>query len=99
MIKVVEKYCFIRKAENYLLLLKSEFTWNSYVDDINIVLNNRISLLKRIKQRVPRNKMAMIAEAIFNSKIRYGISVYLNPIYDHEDLKANKRSNNIFLQL
>ena len=36
----------------------------------------------------------MIAEAIFNSKIRYGISVYLNPVFDNEDLKAKiKRKN------
>ena len=36
----------------------------------------------------------MIAEAIFNSKIRYGISVYLNPVFDNEDLKAKKLSKN-----
>ena len=36
----------------------------------------------------------MIAEAIFNSKIRYGISVYLNPVYDEEDLKVKKLSKN-----
>ena len=36
----------------------------------------------------------MVAEAIFNSKIRYGISVYLNPIFDAEDLKTKKLSQN-----
>ena len=78
------------------LHINSDFTWNSHVDKISMELKNRISLLKRIKQRVPRNKMVMIAEAIFNSKLRYGISVYLTPIYDQEDLKSNKRSHNIY---
>ena len=36
----------------------------------------------------------MIANSIFNSKIRYGISVYLNPIFDEEDLKAKKLTKN-----
>ena len=36
----------------------------------------------------------MIAEAIFNSKIRYGISVYLTPIFEEEDLKMRKQSKN-----
>ena len=35
-----------------------------------------------------------IAEAIFNSKIRYGISVYLNPIFDEEELKLEKLPKN-----
>ena len=36
----------------------------------------------------------MIAEAIFNSKIRYGIAVYLCSIFDEEDLKVKKLSKN-----
>ena len=32
----------------------------------------------------------MIAEGIFNSKIRYGIFVYLTPIFEKEDLKIHK---------
>ena len=37
----------------------------------------------------------MIAEGIFNSVIRYGIAVYLNPIYEKEDPKAKKLTGNI----
>ena len=51
-------------------------------------------MLARIKQRVPKEKLIMIAEGIFNSVIRYGITVYLNPIYEKEDLKARKLSGN-----
>ena len=36
----------------------------------------------------------MIAETIFNSKIRYGVAVFLNPIYEEEDLKMKKLPNN-----
>ena len=36
----------------------------------------------------------MIAEAIFNSKIRYGCSVYLTPVFDQEELKMKKLSKN-----
>ena len=35
----------------------------------------------------------MIAEGIFNSKIRYGVAVYLNPVFQEEDLKMEKLPN------
>ena len=57
------------------------------MDKISIELKKRIGLLRRIRRRVPKEKIVMIAEAIFNSKIRYGAPVYLNPIFDEEDLK------------
>ena len=46
--------------------------------------------MKRIKERLPLDKTIMIAESIFNSVIRYGISLYLTPTYEKEDLKARK---------
>ena len=36
----------------------------------------------------------IIAEAIFNTKIRYGISVYISPVFEDEDLKMKKISKN-----
>ena len=49
----------------------------------------RMGLLKRIKKRVSKEKLIIIAEAIFNSKIRYGIAAYLIPIFEREDVKMN----------
>ena len=43
-----------------------------------------------MKQKVPADKLPIIADAIFNSVIRYGIAVYLVPTYEKEDLKARK---------
>ena len=51
-------------------------------------------LLRRIRNRVPKDKLVMIAEAIFNSKIRYGVAVFLNPVYNEEDLKMRKFPKN-----
>ena len=39
----------------------------------------------------------MIAEAIFNSKIRYGIALYLNPVFEEEDLKMKRNYQKILL--
>ena len=76
------------------LHINSDFTWNVHVEKVAIELKKRIGLLRRIRNRIPKAKLVMIAEAIFNSKIRYGISVYLNPVFDNEDLKAKKLSKN-----
>ena len=38
-----------------------------------------------------------MAEAIFNSKIGYDISLYLNPVYEEEELKLKKLSKSATL--
>ena len=72
------------------LHINADFVWSTHVDKISIELKKRIGLLKRIKRRVPKEKIVMIAEAIFNSLIRYGVAVFLKPVYDEEDLKMEK---------
>ena len=76
------------------LHIDSNFEWNNHVDKINMELKKRIGLSKRIKQRIPRNKIINIAGSIFYAKIRYGISVYLTPIFEEEDLEIKKQSKN-----
>ena len=69
------------------LHINSDFTWSTHIYEISKELRHKIGLLKRIKKRIPKNKIILVAEAIFNSKIRYGISVYLSPVFEEEDLK------------
>ena len=76
------------------LHINSDFEWSTHIDKISIKLKKRIGLLRRIRNRVPKDKIVMIAEAIFNSTIRYGIAVYLIPIFDEEDLKMRKLQKN-----
>ena len=57
-----------------------------------IVLKQRIGLIKRIKKKIPKEKLVIIAEAIFNSKVRYGIAVYLKPTFEREEVKMEKLS-------
>ena len=76
------------------LHLNSDFVWNTHIEKISIELKKRIGILRRIKHRVPKNKLVIIAEAIFNTKIRYGISVYISPVFEDEDLKLKKISKN-----
>ena len=75
------------------LHINADLKWNSHIDEISSVLRKRIGILKRIKQKVPADKLIIIADAIFNSVIRYGIAVYLLPTYEKEDLKARKLSS------
>ena len=52
------------------LHLNSDFVWNTHVEKISIELKKRIGLLKRIQKRIQKNKLIIIAEAKFNSKIK-----------------------------
>ena len=70
--------------------ISSDFNWNMHVDKLIIELNKRLAQMRRMKDKIPISKLLMIAEAIFQSKIRYGIALYLNPIFETEDLKSRK---------
>ena len=72
------------------LHINSSFEWSTHVEKMVIKLKQRVGLLKRIKKRIPKDKLNIIAESIFNSKIRYGIAVYLTPIFDREEVKMEK---------
>ena len=77
------------------LNINSNFDWTNHIDQISIALKKRIRLLRRMRNRIPRDKLIIIAEAIFVSKIRYGIPVYLNPVYEREDLKRQNLPTSI----
>ena len=72
------------------LHISSDFCWNSHVHHVSVDLKKKLGLLMRIKHKVPKKILIQIADSIFISKIRYGISVYLNPIYEKEELKMRK---------
>ena len=42
-------------------------------------MNQRLSILRRLKNKVPQDKLRIIAGAIFTSVARYGIAVYSKP--------------------
>jgi hypothetical protein len=50
--------------------------------------------LRRIKKRVPKEKIVIIAEAIFNSLLRYDVAVFLKPVYEKKDLNMEKNPKN-----
>ena len=69
------------------------FIWFT-AEKISIDLKKRIGFLRRIRNRFSRDKLFLIAEGIFDSKIRYGVLVYLNPVYNKEELKMTKIPKN-----
>ena len=74
------------------LQISREFNWKIHVDMLAGELKKKIGLMRRIRNRLTRGKMLMVAESIFNSKVRYGIALYLNPTFETEDVKARKLS-------
>jgi len=76
------------------LHINADFGWSTHIDHLSIELKKRIGLLRRIKKRVPKEKIVIIAEAIFNSLLRYGVAVFLKPIYEKEDLNMEKKPKN-----
>jgi hypothetical protein len=87
---------FLLKLEHWLVITYSEkllglhinadFVWSTHIDKLSIELKKRIGLLRRIKKRVPKEKIVIIAEAIFNSLLRYGVAVFLKPVYDKVEI-------------
>ena len=67
------------------LQINSGLDWKTHIYHLCSTLKQRLGMLKRIKQRIPRDKLQIIADAIFNSKIRYGIAVYYRPCLTQED--------------
>ena len=67
------------------LQVSSKLNWKLHQEKLCITLRQRLGLLRRIKCKVPKEKLIIIAEAIFTSKIRYGLPVYYRPRITEED--------------
>ena len=79
--------------------INSDLNWNSHVDKLCVALKQKLGLLRRIKHKINSNKLKIVAEAIFQSKIRYGISVYTIPKFEFNHLDQTMDPNIARLQV
>ena len=97
-IKMIQKWapfamqCYAgeKRTEMAIFHINADFGWSTHIDQLSIELKKRVGLLRRIRKRVPKEKIVIIAEGFFNSLLRYGVAVFLKPIYDKEDLNMEK---------
>ena len=72
----------ITSADSEKLLglhFSSAIDWKIHLDKLIAKLNQRLGILRRLKSKMPQDKLKIIGEAIFTSVARYGIAVYLKP--------------------
>ena len=81
------------------LTINSELNWNSHVDKLCTSLKQKLGMLRRIKYKVNSHKLQTVAEAIFRSKLRYGISVYTIPKFDFNTCEQKMDPNVAKLQV
>ena len=69
------------KASEKLLGIQvsSSMDWKTHLNKLVTKLNQRLGILRRLKNKVPDTKLKVVAEAIFTSVARYGIAVYYKP--------------------
>ena len=56
--------------------VSASLKWEEHINTLKKELKQRMFLLKQIKQALSINELKTIAEALFNSKLRYGIAVF-----------------------
>ena len=59
--------------------VSSNLDWKAHIDKLCSILKQPMGLLRRIKHKITKDKLQIVAEAIFTSKIRYGLAVYGQP--------------------
>ena len=88
------------KSEKLLgLHVNSDLNWTTHVDKLCTTLKQRLGLLRRIKYKINSHKLQIVAEAIFQSKLRYGISVYTIPKFEFNNLEQTMDPNIAKLQV
>ena len=70
------------------LHVSASLDWKVHVDKLSSEVRARIGILRRLYHKLPRNKLFIVSESIFNAKLRNGIAVYLKPTFEKEDIKS-----------
>ena len=58
------------------LTMASSLSWTPHLQTLKKSLHQRLFILRRLRESLPKKQLATVAEAIFNSKIRYGMPVF-----------------------
>ena len=69
--------------------IASDLGFKSHIDNLCGKMNQRLSILRRLKNKVPQEKLRIIAGAIFTSVARYGIAVYSKPRLHAEPMRED----------
>ena len=69
----------VHSTELLGMKIQGDLKWDSHIKDLKKTLKQRRGVLARLKHLVPKESLKIAAEAIFTSKIRYGVAVYLRP--------------------
>ena len=72
------------------LQVSSSMDWKAHTEALKKKLNQKLGILRRLKDKVPGSKLITIAEALFTSVARYGIAVYFKPRL-HTDPKCGEQ--------
>ena len=65
--------------------------WGLHVDSVIKKLNQRMFMLRRLRDKIPLAKLKVAAEAIYVSVARYGMAVYLKPRL-HQDPQSENNN-------
>ena len=79
--------------------INSSLDWSTHVDKLCSTLKQRIGLLTRAKYKVNSEKIDVIADAIFTSKLRYAIAVYSTPKFEFNNMEQAMDPNIAKLQV
>ena len=71
-----------------------DLTWTAHVEELKKKLRQRMGVLRRLKYSLPPRALSQVAEAIFTSKIRYGLALYCRP-----RISENDQSNGTLKQI
>lgn len=65
------------KEEKLLgVIIENDFKWTSHINNLQSCLNQRVALLRRLKQWLPKSSLSQVAQGLILSKIRYGLPVF-----------------------
>ena len=59
--------------------VRADLKWSDHIQQILPQLKQRLCLIKRLKESLSKKDLIIIGEALFNSKIRYGLSLFGKP--------------------
>ena len=81
------------------LTINSDLNWKTHVEKLCSSLKQKLGLLRRIKHKINNQKLKIVAEAIFSSKMRYGMSVFTIPKFEFNNLEQTIDPNVAKLQV
>ena len=70
--------------------VSADLSWSKHIEKVRTELLSRLCIIRRLSTKLPNHALKIIADGLFQSKVRYGACLYVRPLINEDEKHAGE---------